>query len=206
MRKPKLREIGEALTALVKGPYTTKFPYGPAPIQDAFRGQPVYHEEHCIGCGACSEVCPPGAISISTVHKDGIPFRKLSVDLGTCVYCGTCVEKCTTKEGITQNAEFDLATVNPEELTESVEKEMAVCEVCKTPFAAKAQLKWIFERIGALAAANWTLMLAGQEELDIIDKMAGRADTKVIRNDQMRILCPECRKRAILAEEWGNYE
>ena len=64
MRKPKLRELKEAITAVVKGPYTSTFPFTPLEPAEAFRGQPEYHEEDCIGCGACAEVCPARTIDI----------------------------------------------------------------------------------------------------------------------------------------------
>jgi len=205
MKKPKLRELKEAIIALVKGPYTTDFPFGPPPIQETFRGKPVYHEEDCIGCGACAEVCPPHAIEVSEIMRDGKIFRKLNVFLDVCVYCGTCVEKCTTQKGITQSADFDISGLNRHEFRESVEKEMVVCELCSKAFAAKDHLKWIYNRIGTLAATNWTLMLVGQEELGVTGTPAERKKTKMTRADQMRILCPECRKNVILADEWGSF-
>lgn len=206
MRKPKIREIREAVTALITGPYTAKFPFGPPLLQESFRGKPEYHEEVCIGCGACSEVCPAHAIEVKTVMKDGVPFRRLTVNLGICVYCGTCVEKCTTIEGITQTSEFDLASLNPEDLTEIIEKELAECEICGSAFATKDHLAWIYRRIGSLAAANWTLLLVGEESLESNGRSYSRSGEKIMRRDHMRILCPECRKSVILSEEWGNYE
>ncbi len=206
MRKPKIREIREAVTALIKGPYTEKFPFGPPLIQEAFRGKPEYHEADCIGCAACSEVCPSHAIEVTQIIKNGKPYRKLAVNLGVCVYCGVCVEKCTTEKGITQSREYDVASLNPEDLVESVEKELVECEICGQAFATKDHLIWIYEKIGALAAANWTLSLVAEENLGIIGGTAHHGDHKILRQDHMRILCPECRKNVILAEEWGKYE
>ena len=40
MKKPKLRELKEAVTALIRGPYTDKFPKTPAVIPERFRGKP----------------------------------------------------------------------------------------------------------------------------------------------------------------------
>ena len=64
MKKPKLRELKEAVTALWKGPYTIDIPKSPPPVAAEFRGKPEYQKEYCIGCGACSEVCPANAIEI----------------------------------------------------------------------------------------------------------------------------------------------
>lgn len=206
MKKPKLNELKEAIRALINGPYTSSFPYGPALIAEEFRGKPVYHEEDCIGCGACSEVCPAHAIEITHEKHDGKIFKLLTVHLDICVYCGTCVEKCTTKKGITQNREFDLAVFDRTDAIEKVEKEMIVCELCNEPFATRDHLKWIYRKIGAIAASNWTLTLVGSDELGMIDHATGRDNRKIGRTDNMRILCPECRRNVILTEEWGAYE
>jgi len=206
MKKPKLRELKEAVSALVRGPYTADFPYGPPIIADEFRGKPTYQKDDCIGCGACSEVCPANAIEITTEHRNGNVYRILTVHLDNCVYCGVCVEKCTTKKGIIQNRDFDLSTFNREDLVEKVEKEMVVCEVCGFPFATKDHLNWIYHRLGSLAAGNWTILLAGSEEFRPLEHAAPRDTRKIGRYDNARILCPGCRRNVILAEEWGAFE
>lgn len=45
----------------------------------------------CTGCGACSAICPSGAISM-TLTKEG--FRPM-VDRTKCINCGKCFETCT---------------------------------------------------------------------------------------------------------------
>ena len=62
MRKPKLRELKEAVRAVIFGPYTSKFPFVPHTPPDGFRGKPEFDEEGCIGCAACAEVCPAVAL------------------------------------------------------------------------------------------------------------------------------------------------
>ena len=64
MKYPKLRELKEAIKSLFSKPYTTKFPFEPHEGFDGFRGKPKYFEEYCVGCGACSEVCPGLAITV----------------------------------------------------------------------------------------------------------------------------------------------
>ena len=44
MKKPKLRELKEAVTALWKGPYTIDFPRSPSPVAAEYRGKPEYQE------------------------------------------------------------------------------------------------------------------------------------------------------------------
>jgi len=41
--------------------------------------------ERCVGCGACRDVCPTGAISVQETAR---------VDRKTCIGCGRCAEQC----------------------------------------------------------------------------------------------------------------
>jgi NADP-reducing hydrogenase subunit HndC len=43
--------------------------------------------EKCIGCGACSKVCPSSAIS-------GVLKSPYKIDPKKCIKCGACEEKC----------------------------------------------------------------------------------------------------------------
>jgi ferredoxin len=42
--------------------------------------------EKCIGCGACVDVCPVGALSMDN--------EKAVVDKETCIDCGACIPEC----------------------------------------------------------------------------------------------------------------
>jgi len=206
MKKPKLRELKEAVTALWKGPYTTDFPKSPPVIAVEFRGKPEYQEEDCIGCGACSEVCPANAIEITEEQRDDKIYRVLTIHLDNCVYCGICVEKCTTEKGIIQSREFDLAVFDRADAVEKVEKEMVKCEMCGRPFATRDHLRWIYHRLGSRAAGNLTLMLSALDELGLVEPTTERDKRKIGRHDNARILCSECRRNVILTEEWGPFE
>ena len=46
----------------------------------------IFWGDRCIGCGACSTICPSGAIKI----KNGIPVTEKE----KCILCGKCIEKC----------------------------------------------------------------------------------------------------------------
>jgi ferredoxin len=47
---------------------------------------PWIDKKKCIGCGACLNICPPGAISF----RDG----KAEIDMSKCIRCGKCHDIC----------------------------------------------------------------------------------------------------------------
>jgi len=130
MRKPKLRELAEAVRAFIHGPYTLGFPKEPAPLAEEFRGAPRYHEEDCVGCAACFEVCPANAIHKVDDVTATPPVRRLTIHHDECIFCGQCELYCTTEKGVTQTHDYDLATFDRAEVRETVEKELVLCEVC----------------------------------------------------------------------------
>ena len=42
----------------------------------------------CIACGACSDTCPAGAISMGDEHYE--------INQDTCLTCGACIDACPT--------------------------------------------------------------------------------------------------------------
>jgi formate hydrogenlyase subunit 6/NADH:ubiquinone oxidoreductase subunit I len=205
---PKVRELWEAVKVLVRGPYTMEFPlHGAAPEPapfPRFRGKAKYSEAGCVGCGACAQVCPSGAITVTDDPRAG--KRKLVLDYGRCIFCGTCERACITQEGIKLSQEYDTAHFDrrgPEAFT-SVEKDLAVCENCGAAITGKDHLVWMAERLGTMAYTNPTLALAAQEKLGLAEpapKMAAGAG-QASRGDLYRKLCPGCRRVVLLKEHW----
>ncbi len=204
MKTPKVRELKEALTALVKGPYTTRFPRQPHIPPPAFRGKPEYVAEECVGCGACAEVCPAGAIKVEDRPANGHkPVRALKLHYDHCIFCGTCERNCPTGKGIRLTNAFDLATYDRRGCVETVEKELALCERCGAVVGTVEHLVWTARNLGAKAYANPTLALALHKELGVLEDMPPRPDRPLNRSDHMRVLCPDCRREAVVTEEWG---
>ena len=203
MRKPKLRELWEAIKVLfVEGPYTSKFPGQMTIPPETFRGKPQFDPDICVGCGACSEVCPSRSIEVIDDLDTGKRTLKLRYDI--CNFCGQCNIYCTTENGIDYTSEYDLAALSRSDMVETVEKELAVCEICGGVVGTKDHLQWITKRLGSLAYSNPTLILSCMDELSQTEIIHSRAkEEKASREDIFRILCPDCRRKVYLAEEWS---
>jgi len=75
----------------------------------------IFWGDRCIGCGACSTICPSGAIKI----KNGIPVTEKE----KCILCGKCIEKCPAiaREMIGEK-------LTTEEVIKEVEKDLVFYE------------------------------------------------------------------------------
>ncbi len=200
MRKPKIRELVEAIRALFTGPFTSKFPFEPSPAAPRFRGKLEFNFDKCILCGACVEVCPANARSqqddkLRRVRRE-IHYRE------KCVYCGNCVSYCTTKEGIKHTQEYDMAQITKDGYEDAIEKELILCDSCGEVITTRSQLLWIAQRVGELAYANPNLFLALSQEYgeSVIPKSSGPVP---YRSAHLRFLCPTCRRAVYLKEIWG---
>jgi formate hydrogenlyase subunit 6/NADH:ubiquinone oxidoreductase subunit I len=210
MKYPKLRELKEAITALIKGPCTTKFPYEPHVPKEGFRGKPQFFSENCMGCAACYQVCPPRAISCEDKIEEGKAVRALSIDINLCIMCGQCQMNCPTEKGIILMPEFDLATVKIRLDKQEIEKELVLCEICKAVIAPYEQMLWAAKKLGTLIYSNTSLIVAYLKKLNlspakndgvnhlINEKPSPIEEREFIRSDRFKILCPECRREAVL--------
>ena len=75
----------------------------------------IFWEDRCISCGACSTICPSGAIQI----KNGIPVTEKE----ECILCGKCIEKCPALA-----REMIGKKVTAEEVIKEIEKDMVFYE------------------------------------------------------------------------------
>ncbi len=204
MKKPKLRELGEAVKALVRGPATIKFPFEPYEAPEGFRGKPTYSEDDCIGCGACAEVCPSQCIALVDDTEAKPPVRRLAIHFDACIYCGQCELNCITEKGVHLTTEYDLACFDRTACLETIEKELVLCEVCGAVVGCRDHLLWVAERLGAKRYANPTLILLADGELGLVSGESHRdPDRPPDRSDTMRVLCPKCRRTTVLRETWG---
>ena len=200
MRYPKLRELKEAITAIFSKRYTSRFPYEPHEAPEGFRGKPIPDDEWCIGCEACSEVCPAEAIVIEDDIRS--EKRKIIRYYGRCIYCGQCESECPQpKPGVVLSREYDFSDYSTDSMQMTQEFKLVVCSKCGSPVATEAQLLATAKRIGpALAYTNPEMILArknteiGLNQLPVIRR---KEDT---RSDIFVFLCPTCRHKVYTAE------
>jgi len=202
MRYPKIRELKEAIKSLFSPAYTSDFPRKPHTPYERFRGRPYFHEEDCIGCAACAQVCPAKAIEVVDEVKNGIAKRKLIVHWDICMFCGQCETNCLTLKGIMLSQEFDLATTEKrEDLKQAIEKELVVCEYCRESIVPYDQYTWVSKRLGPLTFTNASLLLFYLRSAGLALKekfIAGNRKAALNRSTRVKILCPRCRREAVI--------
>jgi hydrogenase-4 component H len=201
MKYPKLRELKEAIRALLKGPYTSRFPFQPHQPYERFRGRPYFHQEECIGCTACFQVCPSGAIEFKDELIHGRARRRLVVHWDICIFCGNCQANCPTAKGIILSQEFDFATTDGREaLKQEIEKELLSCESCGELIVPLDQYAWVARRLGPLCFSNLSLVVFSGRQLDLAakDKSSLKEEMDFLRSDRSKLLCPRCRRQAVL--------
>lgn len=204
MRLPKVRELSEAIKALFKGPYTARFPQEPHVPHSNFRGLPKFNQERCVGCLACEQICPADALAhqdiiVETDQGKKRAKRVLIHYTDTCVFCGQCEAACIADhEGIKSSREWDLAFFDRSKAYETIEKELALCEMCGTVIGCTDHLAWIGEKLGELSYANPTLYLSHHKQLGLLDENILTAMKDHARSDRFKILCARCRRETTL--------
>jgi len=201
MKYPKLRELKEAIKALIKGPYTTSYPFKPHEPYERFRGRPYFHEEDCVGCTACAQVCPPKAIDYEDTVINKCAVRRLTVHWDICIFCGQCEANCITSKGIILSNEFDFATTeNRKDLKQEIDKELVVCSGCGESVAPLDQYLWVAQKLGPLVFSNASLIPVYLRVLDLAlkDRDGVGNGKEFLRSDRFKVLCPSCRREAVL--------
>ena len=196
MRWPKLRELKEAVTAVFSPRFTTRFPAEPCVVPEKYRGKPEFDLDTCIGCGACVNVCPTNALTMTDDLEAAPPIRKITQQTDACIFCGNCSDNCTTETGIKLSKKWDLANMDRATMTETHEFELQLCEKCGATIGTKKHLIWLYEKLGPLAYTNPSLLLAKSGELStkpLDSQQQPQPDRAAEASDFMRILCPKCK-------------
>jgi hydrogenase-4 component H len=137
----KRRVILEGLRGLVN-PFTTKYPKEPFVPQDGYRGAAEYDREKCVGCAACSQECPSGAITYVDTQKT----RNLSLSYGLCSFCGRCEEVCPW-DAIHLTKKYELAVYNRKDAETRIDVPFLECTECGKAFFPESQLKASLDKV-----------------------------------------------------------
>ncbi len=201
MRYPKLRELKEAIVSLVTPAYTTRFPFESHTPFENFRGKPVVNEELCVGCQACANVCPPGAITFSDDKNTG--QRTIKRDYGKCIFCGQCQDHCITGGGVKLSDKiFDLSTFDRSSLVETQERELILCAFCHAVITTRDHLRYLYRKLGPKAFSSALNLNILNEHLKLADAESTRVEIKdgLKRKDMFNILCPNCTRRVLIRD------
>jgi pyruvate formate lyase activating enzyme len=93
---------GIRTTVFLKGcPLECLWCHNPEAI--SFRPEIAVHEEFCVGCGRCLEVCPQGCHQI----VDGVKIFKRDL----CAGCGLCAQECCSEALVLKGQDYEVAEV-----------------------------------------------------------------------------------------------
>jgi hydrogenase-4 component H len=196
----KILYLPEVFRAVFTGPYTVKFPFGETLDTGSYRGAAVWDKDVCIGCGACCEVCPTGAIAMVDDVEADPPVRRFTLDYGRCIFCGHCHYNCTTDDGIYQTTDWDLATFDPTEARTGVEKELLLCEKCGGVISARDHVRWVARKLGPKVYSNPSLAITLEGAVVPLHSGPREEGRPTGRSDIMRVICPHCRRVVVLTE------
>ncbi len=173
-----LRTMLESLKGFLK-PSTVPYPYKEIPPAEGYRGKPLYDRDKCIGCGACSQVCPAKAITV----VDQGSTRVLRVWHGHCAFCGRCEDTCPW-EAIKLSREYVIVTYNKEEAEDKLELELAACASCGSYFTTSRQLSKIVE---------------------LVEESINKRGASLEEYRKLISLCPPCRSRPEALKEASKF-
>ncbi len=134
--------ITESIRGFLK-PKTIPYPRLPSVPPEGFRGKPEFDAQKCVGCGACAQTCPMGAISIT----DGLE-RSIQIWYGKCSFCGRCQDICP-EDAVHLTNQYELAVFDKNQATADVKIEFEACPSCGKKFIPALQLKKLLERMGS---------------------------------------------------------
>lgn len=140
----KLKELMVAIRGGAPRPLVVTLPYPlghGAEVPEGFRGKVEVDVSKCVGCGGCANVCPPRCIIVEDISP---LWRRMTILRERCTYCARCQEVCQ-ESAIALTTEFELATDNPDDLTDTWEVFMGTCSRCGRCFKPKTVLDKMME-------------------------------------------------------------
>ncbi len=106
------------LTRFQQGHRTAGYPDVPPSLPDRLRGAPQIDASKCReGCRECAAACPTDAIAISiqSEGQDEGEKRRVSLDMGKCLFCVDCTQACP-EGAIALSSEYRMAARKRDDL------------------------------------------------------------------------------------------
>ncbi len=132
---------------------TRRYPFEPPVVTEGFRGKIEVDPKLCWGCGVCTRICPPNALTLKQ-REDGTLV--LSYFMGRCIFCGMCAEVCP-RGAITVTKEFELASLTMEDLTRDVKHDVVRCRICGRVIGPAVEIKEATKSVGGEEAKYYDL-------------------------------------------------
>lgn len=107
--------IKEAISQLFSKSSCDMYPAVPKEAAPGYRGRIVYHADRCISCGMCERVCSGNAITRTVEKTEEGDKVTLRFDLGSCTFCATCADFCSTK-AIEFTGDYHMVATKEEDL------------------------------------------------------------------------------------------
>ena len=107
--------VKEAITQLFSKPSCAMYPFVPSEAAPGYRGKLAYDADKCLGCGMCERVCAAGAITRVIEPVEEGDKITLSFNMGSCTFCSTCSDFCSTK-AIVLTPDYHMAVTTEKDL------------------------------------------------------------------------------------------
>lgn len=124
------------------GVVTVLYPYQKPLITSEFRGKISIDPSKCIACGACVNVCPPNALTLSKQEN----IIMINYFIGRCIFCGRCAEVCPVG-AITVTNEFELASTRIDDLSSTLIHKIYECSNCGSAYITRKMKQFIINRV-----------------------------------------------------------
>jgi len=157
-----------------------------------FRGQPLTDEKSCIGCAACSYICPAGAIII----EDKGDKRRVIRRYDRCIFCGECERRCPQRSpGVILSREYALAGEKKENMQTSQEFLLIRCIRCARPVGTLKTLQATSDRVGPELASVVPNLFLSDSLCSGRNQPPTSKRSEITRSDIMNFLCSSCRHK-----------